>query len=74
MRFPTNAGTVLMDRDTAGLHVELRYLPISDLTVITVWREEDGDVISRAATVPPGSALDAFRHPCAYLPDPAPFA
>lgn len=53
----------LMSRDTNGTHVEVAYLPIMDIIVLGVNR---GDV-SRAVTVDPADAFDAFNHPALYI-------
>lgn len=63
------AENVLMEREYSGFRVELAWLPITQTLVL---RGAAGDV-HRACTVPTDKALDAFRHPCVYLPDPNDF-
>lgn len=62
----TEDPNVLMERETGGATVQLKYLPLMRTSVIEV---HTGDV-SRAATVPNDEALDAFEHPALYLPTP----
>jgi hypothetical protein len=73
---PYSNGNVLAEREIAGVHVSLAWLPNKDMTVIQVWRwdDEEQDTITRSCHVPPEDAWDAFQHPCAYLTDPEPFA
>ena len=53
----------LMTRENGGLRVELAYLPLVQLTGISV----STDVAVMWATVPAEKALDAFHHPTLYL-------
>lgn len=57
--------TTLLERDTAGLHVEVTWLPITDTLVL---RAINGDFYA-TATIPADRALDAFDHPTIYLDD-----
>ncbi len=55
----------LLVRDTAGLHVEIRWLPITETIVLHV--EHGGETAAR--TVRPEQVRDAFDHPLFYLSD-----
>jgi len=66
----TEDPTILLERNAGGLHVRLKYLPLTDLVVIEANARDE----FRAATVEPSKALDAFAHPCAYLPGAEVFA
>lgn len=65
-----NDDGVLMERETGGVTVQVKYLPIVDLGVLQVRRGWDE---MRAATVPLAQLRDAFDHPALYLPDPLTF-
>jgi hypothetical protein len=56
---------VLAQRDSAGTHVALLWLEGTRRVWIDVQEPESED--SLVAAVEPGRALDAFRHPYAYL-------
>ena len=55
----------LMERTNSGWHVELRLTPAGQ-PAITLQRGADAPI--EGVTVPPERALDAFHHPCCYLP------
>lgn len=57
--------TTLLQRDTAGFHVEINWLPITETVVLAARR---GDATA-AVTVAPERARDAFEHPTVYLND-----
>lgn len=57
--------TALLERDTAGLHVEVNWLPIMGTLALNV-RCDDW---SRGVFIPNDKAFDAFNHPFSYLPD-----
>jgi len=57
-----------MDRTNAGWHVELRLT--DNGPAITLQRGFDADI--EGALVPADRAMDAFWHPCCYLPTPEP--
>jgi len=57
--------TTLMERNTAGLRVELRWLPTTRLVVLQC--EAGGE--QAAVTVQPERALEAFNHPALFLND-----
>lgn len=61
----TASDTALLVRDTAGLHVEVNYLPIIGMLALNV---RHGDACA-AVTIAPDRALDAFDHPTVYLND-----
>ncbi len=50
-------------REAAGLRVELAYLPIMDMVVLTCTLDD----VQMARTVDKGQAHDAFHHPMLYL-------
>lgn len=59
----TLSPNVLLERTTAGLTVQVAYLPTMDMVTLTA-RMGDEQV---ACTVEPSKALDAFDHPVLYL-------
>ncbi len=68
------ASTVLLERCTAGFTVRLSYWPSGALAAGgMVILSGSTDQADRSCSIPPALALDAFEHPCCYLPDPAPF-
>lgn len=58
--------TTLLERNTAGLHVEVKWLPITDIVVLAVGTSGGEQA---AVTVPHAEALEAFAHPTVYLND-----
>lgn len=54
----------LLERDSSGIHVELRYLPTMDLVGVHV-RVGDADA-GQWRTCRKADALDVFHHPFAY--------
>lgn len=54
----------LMERNTAGLFVELIWQGEKNI----ILKVQDGDEVY-AATIPPSKAIDAFIHPFYYLSD-----
>jgi hypothetical protein len=58
----------LMDRTNAGWRVELRLTDSGP--AITLQRGEGATI--EGALVPADRAMDAFWHPCCYLPTPEP--
>ena len=66
---PTHIDTAkeLAHRTGDGLDVTLVWYPESDSVAVRVTDTRTGD--SHEAVAPRESALDAFEHPFAYLPD-----
>lgn len=63
-------GTTLCQRVSHGVVIfELKRLPQMEMTAIQGTNLYSG--VGRAAIVPDDKAMDAFEHPCAYLPEPA---
>jgi hypothetical protein len=54
-----------MERSNGGWRVELILTP-SGRPAITLRRGDDAE--TETTLIPPESALDAFEHPCCYLP------
>lgn len=57
--------TTLLQRDTAGLHVQIDWLPTLDEVALNVRRGDE----CAATLVPRDRVLDAFDHPTVYLND-----
>jgi hypothetical protein len=55
--------TILIERNTAGLQVEVKWLKITDTLVLHV--EQNG--VDAAVTIKPDRVFDAFAHPAMYL-------
>lgn len=65
-----DSGTTLCQRVSHGVVIfELKRLPQMEMTAIQGTNLYSG--VGRAAIVPDDKAMDAFEHPCAYLPEPA---
>ena len=69
--FPPETLEPLCERDTAGLKIRLYELGMFEPMVILAVETENHKA---TVEVPPGEAMQAFRHPCTYLSDPSPFA
>lgn len=55
----------LCERDSDGIRVELRFLPIVSLVGIYVTTPQNP--VGAWASVDPANAMDAFQHPFCYL-------
>jgi hypothetical protein len=63
---PPSVGAVELDsRWNDGISVMLLWQPPAETLVVTVWDSRTGDAFE--LQVAPSAALDAFRHPYAYL-------